>query len=275
MPAIHLARLKIQATELVLSASEPESFCYSYHQFLDYYADRTYRPGKVGEPPPLLPAYNVPKQVSRALEKELGAWAGSNREAALKLADALWTHQYLEFRVTAGTLIGQVSPLPVRSIFSRVEAWIQPGTEERLVDVLIGPGLRRILIEYKDLYLQQVMTWLRSKINDRKRLGLLACLPLLAHQDFEDYPLVFKQLDNLMRSENNKLRNDTLVLLKALVANAPDETAFFLERQLRSSRENSQIAWYVRNILNEFSTEMRTNLLKVLMDAEQRGNTNP
>lgn len=274
MPAIHLPRLKIQAAQLVLSASEPENFCSSYHQFLDFYADRTYRPGKVGEPPPLLPAYNIPKQVSRALEKELGVWAGGNREAALELADALWTHQYLEFRITAATLIGQVSPLPVRSIFSRLEAWIQPGTEERLVNVLVGSGLRRILIEHQDLYIQQVMTWLRAKTNDRRRLGLLACLPLLANQDFEDYPLLFKHLDKLMSSEASPLRNDTLVMLNALVAKVPDETAFFLERELRANREDSQVAWYVRNSLSQFSPERRTNLRKALMNTEQSKNTN-
>jgi hypothetical protein len=33
---------------------------------LDYYADRTYRPGIVGEPPPFMRAYHVPPQVVRA-----------------------------------------------------------------------------------------------------------------------------------------------------------------------------------------------------------------
>ena len=124
MPAIHPPRLKIPADELVQNASDPEVFCRAYHQFLDSYADRTFRPGKVGEPPPLLRTYQVPKPVSRAVDKQLGVWAGENRADALNLADVLWLQPILEFRLTAASVIGKIDPLPVIHIFSRVERQI-------------------------------------------------------------------------------------------------------------------------------------------------------
>ena len=151
MPAIHPPRLKIQASELVQEASDPEAFCRSYHEFLDIYSDRTYRPGKVGEPPPLLRTYQVPKPVSRAVDKELSVWAVNNRADALKLADTLWLQPILEFRLTAASLIGQIEPQPVKPIFSRVESWIKPNTEERLIYALINMGLARILTETQEL----------------------------------------------------------------------------------------------------------------------------
>jgi len=264
MPAINPPRLKIQAAELIQNASDPDSFTRSYHEFLDYYADRTYRPGQVGKPPPLLQAYQVPKPVARAVEKELSLWAASNREGALALADALWMEPYLEFRLTASSLIGQVFPLPVKSIYGRVELWIKPSTEERLVNALVNSGLIRILNEYQDMYVKQLDTWLGSRDSERNRLGLKACPPLLARREFEDYPLLFKRLSKLMRSEKNPLRNEILIVIEEFAAQTPEETAFFLDQALKTTGDNPQIAWYVRNSLGFFPPDIQANLREVL-----------
>lgn len=268
MPAINPPRLKIQASELIQSASDPDSFTRSYHEFLDYYADRTYRPGKVGKPPPLLRAYQVPKPVARAVDKELSLWAASNRDEALALADALWMEPYLEFRLTASSLIGQVFPLPVKSIYGRVELWIKPSTEERLVNALVNSGLIRILHEYQDLYVKQLDTWLRSRNSERNRLGLKACPALLARREFEDYPLLFKRLSKLIRSENSPLRNEILIVIEEFAARTPEETAFFLDQALKSAGDNPQIAWYVRNSLDFFPPDTRSALREVLVEVE-------
>jgi hypothetical protein len=265
MPAIHPPRLKIQANELVQNASDPEAFCRSYHAFLDLYADRTFRPGKVGEPPPLLRAYQVPKPVSRAVDKELGVWAEENREDALNLADALWLQSFLEIRLTAASLIGKIDPRPVKHIFSRVETWIQPNTEERLVEALIYKGLERILIEAQDQYAKQVETWLRSRNLERNRLGLKASNPLMGRRDFEDYPMLFKRLNRLMLAQNKPLRNEILSVLAEMASIIPEETAFFLENALKSSGHHVQIAWYMRNSLNYFPAGPRSQLRGLLV----------
>jgi hypothetical protein len=274
MPAINPPRLKIQATELIQSASDPDAFCRSYHVFLDLYADRTYRPGKIGAPPPLLRAYQAPKPVERAVEKELGVWAADNRKEALKLADALWLQPYLEFRLTAASLIGQVFPLPVSSVLSRVEAWIEPSTEDRLVKALVNSGLKRILNEYQDLYVKQVDIWLRSRSSERNRLGLIACPPLFERREFDDYPLLFNRLRKLMRSEKSPFRNEILIVIQEFAARTPDETAFFLEKALRSSSDNAQIAWYIRSSLSDFPPNTRSNLREVLVAIELQQDDN-
>ncbi len=275
MPAINPPRLKIQATELIQSASDADAFCRSYHVFLDLYADRTYRPGKIGAPPPLLRAYQVPKPVERAVEKELGIWAADNREAAFMLADALWQQPYLEFRLTAASLIGQVFPLPVKPVFSRVETWNEPSTEDRLVKALVNSGLKRILNEYQEIYVEQVDTWLRSRSGERNRLGLIACPPLLERREFDDYPLLFNRLSNLMRSEKSPLRNDILIVIQEFAARTPDETAYFLDTALRSTSDNAQIAWYIRNSLSYFPPNTRSDLREKLVAVELGQDDNP
>ena len=265
MPAIHPPRLRIQATELVQKASQPEIFCRSFHEFLEIYADRTYRPGRVGEPPPLLRTYQVPKPVIRAVDKELGKWAEENRKDALILADALWQETFLEFKLTAAALIGQVEPRPVKPIFDRVQDWIKPNTEERLVNAVINKGLARVLLEDQKVYIEQVDTWIRSRKIERNRLGLKACHPLINRKEFEDFPLIYKRLMRLMRVSTSPLRNEILAVLKDFAERAPHETSFFLENALSSAGDNDQIAWYVRRSLDHFPDDIRSHLRAVLV----------
>ena len=265
MPAIHPPRLRIQTSELVQKASDPEIFCRSYHEFLDIYADRTFRPGKIGEPPPLIRAYQVPKPVSRAVDNELSTWAGENREDALRLADSLWQEPFWEFRFTAASLLGQIDPHPVKHIFTRVESWIRPNTEQRLADALINKGLKRILIEKQEMYVKQINTWLRSRKIERNRLGLKACHPLMDRKEFEDYPLLFKRLSRLMRTENSPLRKEILNVIKTMAYESPLETALFLENTLKSAGNNKQIPWYVRNSLSYFPDDARSQLREALV----------
>lgn len=265
MPAINPPRLRIQANELAQKASDPDAFCSAFHEFLDFYADRTYRPGLVGEPRPLLRAYQVPPPVTRAVDKALNDWAGSNRKEAFKLADALWDQPILEFRLTAATLIGQIHPIPQKPIISRIESWVQPSTEERLIDALINSGLARLLVEYQGRYTSQVDTWLRARNLDRNRLGLLACLPLVEQRDFEDYPILFKHMSRFMRYQKSPLRKDILTVIEAMAHQAPKETAFFLENTIKSSGGNEQISWYLRRSIDFFPADIRAHLRIVLV----------
>jgi hypothetical protein len=88
---------------------------------------------------------------------------------------------------------------------------------------------------------------------------------LVARREFEDFPLIFKQLNRLMRSENRSLRGDLLIVLEELAARAPNETEFFLEQAMNSTGDNTQIAWYARKSLNSFPPELRANLRNIVL----------
>ncbi|UCD98221.1 MAG: DNA alkylation repair protein [Chloroflexota bacterium] len=266
MPAIQPARLKIQAAELSAKATDPEEFCRSLHVFLDFYADRTFRPGQAGEPPPILPAYQVPKPVLRAVEKELSQFAGSDRTAALKLVDELWDVKFMEFKLIAASILGQVNPLPATSIFRRVEAWSGPGTEERLVRALVRDSLVRILTEDQDSYFQKVLSWLRSRKLNFNRIGLKAIPPLLENGRFEDFPPLFKEINRKMRLSGNPLKTEILEVIEVLARRSPDETAFFLSQSMYSAGDNPNITWFIRKSMKFFPPEpsryLRETLLK-------------
>src|SRR5258706_14991928 len=110
IPAIDIARLKIQAAVLVEKFDQPAVFLKVLHEILDHYADRTMRIGVVASPVSVLPAYRAPQAVLRQIEMELAPLAGAFPEQAMALTDALWKDGYLETRLLAAILLGRVHP---------------------------------------------------------------------------------------------------------------------------------------------------------------------
>lgn len=266
MPAIQPSRLKIQAAELTQHAGDPEEFSRAYHKFLDYYADRTYRAGQVGEPPPLLRAYRVPSPVLPAVEKEMNQFSIANREPALELADALWEQPFLEFRLLAASVVGQVSPKPFHSVIKRIETWAEARTEGRIMKALVYSGLARYLQEYPQSYLQQIESWLSAEERHVNRLGLKAIPPLLESGKFEDYPQLFNQLSKLIRGEMTPLKADILGIIEILANQSPDETAYFLGQSKMSAGENTAISWYIRNSMRFFPPDSQRYLRDILLE---------
>ncbi len=268
MPAILPARLKVQSAELAQLAPDAEEFCRAYHAYLDYYADRTYRPGKVGEPAPLMRTYQVPQQVIRAELRELTEFAANEREESLVLADLLWSEPYLEFRLLAASLIGLVSPNPPESIFGRIKSWTGPSTEERLVNALIISGLERVRLECPDSYIGQIETWLKSKHSFDNRLGLKAIPPLLETPSFGDFPLIYRLLDQVMRIAQPSLRTELLAVIQALANRSPKETAFFLHQTMITGVDNPNLAWYLRHSFKFFPPDYQAYLQEALREGK-------
>ena len=266
MPAIQPARLKIQVTELVQYAVDPAEFCRAYHEFLDFYADRTYRPGQQGEPPPLIQAYQVPQPVLRAVEKEMSLFSRENRDATLAVADALWLESYFEFRLLAAYLIGQVSPVPFSSVIRRIETWAEPRIEEKLLVPLVNSGLARILLEHPGFYLQQLEKWLGSEHLHFIRVGVKAVPQIVESDKFEDYPTIYTRLSKMIRGGKHPLKADILAVIKVLAERLPEETAYFLGQTKRSMEDDLIISWYIRNSLAYFPPDSQRYLREVLLE---------
>lgn len=266
MPAIQPSRLKIQAVELTQFAGEPSEFCRAYHEFLNGYADRTYRSGQVGEPPPLMRAYQVPPPVLPAVEKELNQFSIENGEPALELADTLWSEPILEFRLLATSLLGQVTPKPFQAIIERVENWAAASTNDRILNAIVRSGMARFRDEYPEAYLGQIDAWLSSEEKHLNRLGLNAVPPLLESGKFEDIPQLFNQLAKLMRGELTPLKADILGIIEVLALQAPDETAYFLGQTKKSAGENAAINWFIRKSLVFFPPDAQLYLREVLFE---------
>src|SRR5512145_962522 len=109
MPAIQLARLKLQAVELAASFRQPAVFARKLDDLCEFYANRTYRPGVSGEShPSLLKSYNIPAPVLREVQHELTPLAYAEPQATLALCQSLWEEPILEHRLLAAGILGQL-----------------------------------------------------------------------------------------------------------------------------------------------------------------------
>ena len=106
MTAINPARLKIQCAELSENYSNPAKFIPGLHDLLGFYAARI-RQTSLSHTPLTLRAYQVPAPVLRALVIELEEYLEENPSHGLKLIDALWKEEWVEFRQLAIYLPGR------------------------------------------------------------------------------------------------------------------------------------------------------------------------
>jgi len=264
MPAIQLARLKIQTAELVTHFDDPTSFVRRLHDLLDFYADRTRKPGQAGEPPPLIKPYNVPRPVLRQVRTDLAPYVAMDKESALVLCDTLWEEPYLEFRLLAIDLLGLIPTDFPDEILARIKSWAVPGTEDRLLNALVNEGLTQVRKGTPERYITQLEEWLTAEEYFSRRIGLKAVSITVSDRDFENLPRLFRLLAPLIRSTPSQLRPDLLDVMRALAMRSPNESAFFLRQNLTVMADDDSTAWLIRNSVRYFPEEGQRSLKTAL-----------
>ena len=262
MTAIQPARMKIQVAQLGEKIRQPEAFVRALHNLLDFYADRTYRPGQSGQPPPLLATYKTPRPVLRQIEREMGVLAATDPDAALGLVDALWAEPNIEFRLLAITLIGKILPIPPEPVLGRIQNWIASMPENHVLDAILKQGLSLIRRECPSIYFQIIEEWLKAEEIYFRRASLHAMVPLLADPEFENFPAVFRLLTPLIRVPPPALRNELVAVLRALVACSPQEASYILRQNLTA--DNTASVWLSRQVLKDFPSEIQNSLREAL-----------
>jgi len=266
MPAIQLARLKIQTAELVPHFDDPISFVRRLHDLLDFYADRTRKPGQAGEPPPLIKPYNVPRPVLRQIRNDLVPYVATDKESALVLCDTLWVEPYLEFRLLAIGLLGLIPTDFPDEILERISAWAALGTEDRLLDALVRDGLIQVRKRTPERYITQLEEWLTAEEDFSRRIGLKAISISVSDRDFENLPRLFRLLAPLVRSTPSQLRPDLVDVIRVLAMRSPNEAAFFLRQNLTVMVDDDSTAWLIRNSVRYFPEEVQTSLRTALRE---------
>ena len=267
MPAIQPARLRHQAALLAEHFNDPPAYVRSLHYVLDFYSDRARRPGKTGKPGPLLTAYNVRSPVLRMLLQEINPLVQQDIQGGLALCDALWAEPYLECRLLAGMLLGQIPPQPPEEITARLQRWITTDLEFFLIEALLSNGVERLYRQQPQVLLRMIEDWLGSTQTFQRQLGLRALLPLIRDPSFENLPVFFRLIQPLCQNAPVALRPDLLDVLAALAHRSPQETAYFL-RQALMFPDSPDTPWLIRQSLSQFPPEYQANLRQAVRDAE-------
>lgn len=267
MPAIQPARLRHQAALLAEQFSDPPAYIRSLHYVLDFYSDRARRPGKTGKPGPLLTAYNVRPPVLRMLLQELVPQAEQDVAGGLALCDALWAEPYLECRLLAGMLLGQIPLQPPEAITDRLQGWITTNLEFFLIEALLSNGVERLHRQQPQVLIHMIEGWLHSTKTFHQQLGLRALLPLIRDPAFENLPVFFRLIQQLCQAAPAALRPDLLDVLAALARRSPQETAYFL-RQTLIFPDSPDTPWLIRQSLSQFPPEMQSSLRQAMREAD-------
>ncbi len=263
MPAVQLSRLKLQAAEVCEAAGNPAAFLRSLHGLFGQYADRTYRAGKSGRPPSLLPHYNIPRPVMRQIQTELERVFQKSPDYALPLADILWQDGGLETRLLAARILDQVEPEPPEPILERLAVWARPEEDPELLEALLSFGNSNLRARKPDLWLTLIARWLDDPSQPVQGMGLKALLSLVRDPTFINIPAVYRLLDPILKAAPSGLTGDLLAVLENLAERSPAETAFFL-RQLISSGSEGSLARIVRKCLPFFSGSQLEGLKEAL-----------
>jgi hypothetical protein len=259
VPAIQPVRLKRQAAALAERFADPPAFVRGLHNLLEFYAERIRHSGQAGTPAPLTTAYKVHPPVLRQILQAILPRAVAQPQAGLELCDALWEQPYLEFRLLASMLLGQIVPDDPKPVLGRVQAWIQPDLEDFLIRSLLTHGLVQLRQLYPQTLIQLVQEWLDRSNTFYLQLGLRALQPMVEDPTFENLPAFFRLIHPLVRSAPGLIRPDLLDVLVCLAHRSPTETAFFL-RQTLTLPNAPDTPWIIRQVLNEFPPEIEKNL---------------
>ncbi|MCI0554484.1 MAG: DNA alkylation repair protein [Anaerolineae bacterium] len=261
MPAIDLARLKKQTTQLADLFDQPSVFLREHREILDFYVNRSLRSQGVA-PSSVLPTYRTPTVVLRQIETELGPVAEKQPIQALELADALWDEGWLETRLLAAFLLGRIPPQEER-LLARLTAWTQAVRDPSVRAALLTTSLTRLRNETPDLFLILVKEWLHPARQRMWSNGVQALVPLISSPDFDNLPPIFEIVEPIIRAAPATLQFDLQELIIMLYQASPDETTYFIQQILKSTK-SPLLAVALRRMSPEFPAELQVSLREML-----------
>jgi hypothetical protein len=259
MPAIQLAHLQRQIEKLIGNFESPELMIKDMQNLFEQYSDRAHRPGRSGEPAPLLASYYVPKPIIRHVVIALKMHATSYPEQALILCDAFWETKYLEFKLIAIGLLGAIDTASPDPVFQRSETWASQLSDDFLLNEILVNGLARIREIYLQQYISACFDWMSNPSIRIRRMGLLGITIILKEENFDNLPLLFRLLTPFIHAPPFQLHQDVLAIVRVLAKKAPVETGYFL-RQCLALGGKPGAGWFIRQTMREYPPETQNHL---------------
>jgi hypothetical protein len=263
MPSIDLARLRKQASRLADFFFVPDEFTRQLNAVLDSYVNYTRRKSQAVAPGVKLPSLRTPSVVLRQIELELGALAGSkeNSEAAIALADRLWSEGSLQTRLLAGFILGRMPPQEDQ-LMTRLPSWIAQSRDGDLRNRLLDEGLVRLRREASSGFLQLLEAWLTADEPRSWSDAIRAATAAIKDPAFSEVPPLLKALERALQASPPELQLDVEELIAALYAVAPSETTYYV-RQILTSSANPSTAAHFRRMAPSLPRELRTAIREV------------
>ena len=241
MPAIDLARLKIQAARLAEKFGEPQAFLRALNELLGYYTNRTIRAAQIAQRLSL-PTYHTPRPVLRQIESELAVLAENQPDEAIALSEALWEAGSLESRLLAAYLLGNIPSDQAILALTRLPAWLNQSTDKEIRTALLNRCPGSAAPGKTGAFFSILEGWLGSSQSALQIWGLQALIPLLQDPQFENLPAVFRILRPAILAVDPATQLDFQACLAALERVSLTETTAFLREIIRGNPRTDDAA---------------------------------
>ena len=263
MPAVQLARLRIQIVRLSELFQDPPAFRQGLESLLEHYGDRSYRHGEEIIESGQTPSFNVPPLVMRQLEMELNQVTGDVIHSNFELLDSIWSSEYREMRQIAIFLLGRTAANEPKSYFTTLKKWCQPGEDISLLEELLAKSGEKIRAHDPAAWLAMANTWCRHKNYRVQEIGLIALDPLLSEQGLENLPEIFNILEPLLLETDLALQKRLLVTCQRLYDTSPVETLEYF-KHLFQSNASDHFLRMMRRLVPTLSDDDQVKMRQVL-----------
>ena len=264
MPAIDLARLKIQSARLIEKFAEPENFVHALNELLDYYTNHTIRTTQVVQRLSA-PTYHTPRPVLRQIESELATLAENEPGKAVDLVRVLWKANSLESRLLAAYLLGRLPFDQAMPTLALLPAWLNQSIDKEIRTTLLTNALVRLRREKPEAFFTILAGWLGSPLSATQIWGLQALIPLLQDPQFENLPAVFRILRPAVLAAGPATQMDFQACLAALERHSLTETVAFLREIIRANPKPMMLR-ILHRILPGLSQELQEALRETLRE---------
>jgi hypothetical protein len=261
MPAIQLSRLKSEISHIIKQFNKPVDFHRQLSDLFERYANRIYRPGKNVKVKTKHSTYRVHRIVIQQIEISLIPLCESNIEAAIRIAEKLWSDNYLEPKLIAATIIGMIPPNPPDPVIEQIKSWARPDEDSQVLDALFDRGCSQLRKEAQSHWSEMIKEQWLAKTDDKliQAIGLRALLSATKDPEFTNLPEIYKLITPFLQSDPREIQNVLHEILINLASRAPNETGYFLRQIIvvSSSNETSRI---IRQAIHAFPKDVQEKI---------------
>jgi len=231
MPAIDPDRLTRQVAKVAEAAGDPIELRRRALDLLEFYADRTRRPGASTQVDDVPPSFGAPRSVMRALTSKLVGAVTGRPERALAGAEALWRADHRETRLLAAALVGSLDD-------RRAPTWVEDHAALTNDYVVLGEMAVRGLTGWRQAdpldFVDNLMRWLDSSKRPTQHLALLAIVAAADDPEFRQLPRLFPLMSGRSGSFRGEIRKAYTASIRALARRSPPEATYFLMAEVAS-----------------------------------------
>jgi hypothetical protein len=261
MPAAELSRLQAQISAISTQFDHPAQFLRSLISLMELYSDQHLHAGEQSRLRHLHPEYHLPALVTQQLETALHNLTPQNPAAALKTMDALKQEKHFEAKILAAEMLGSYPAKFKSAILERVQAWVQPGEDEFLVDKILDSSSRFFNETNIETWLKQIQKWLQAEDPRLMKIGLHALNTLLDDPAYLKFEIIFPLLEPAFLHPILSSQREALDVLKSLIKRSEMESLAFVRAILNKTHDTDTIR-FIRRCIPLFSEDIQTSLIK-------------